>query len=86
MVMRRRTALSTKDNPFNPLTEFDHWYAFDLAQGRDTCGYQARIVVTSDELSPAYHDMAVEDGIDEILEMNPESNYIKVVEESDEPF
>lgn len=86
MVMRRRTALSTKDNPFNPLTEFDHWYAYDLAQGRDTCGYQARIVVTSDELSPAYHDMAVEDGIDEILEMNPESNYIKVVEESDEPF
>lgn len=86
MVMRRRTALSTKDNPFNPLTEFDHWYAFDLAQGRDTCGYQARIVVTSDELSPAYHDMAVEDGIDEILEMNPESNYIKVVVESDEPF
>ena len=86
MVMRRRTALSTKDNPFNPLTEFDHWYAFDLAQGRDTCGYQARIVVTSDELSPAYHDMAVEDGIDEILEMNPESDYIKVVEVSDEPF
>ena len=86
MVMRRRTALSTKDNPFNPLTDFDHWYAYDLAQGRDTCGYQARIVVTSDELSPAYHDMAVEDGIDEILEMNPESNYIKVVVESDEPF
>lgn len=86
MAKRRKTALSTKDNPFNPLTEFDRWYAYDLSQGRDTCSYQARIVVTSDELPPVYHDAAVEDGIDEILEMNPESNYIKVVEMIDEPY
>lgn len=86
MTKRRRTALSTKDNPFNPLTEFDQWYTYDLSRGRDTCGYQARIVVTSDELPPSFYDAAVEDGIDEILEMNPESDYIKVVLEEDEPY
>lgn len=86
MVKRRKTALSTKDNPFNPLTEFDHWYTYDLNQGRDTSGYQARIVKTSDQIPPVYHDAAVEDGIDEILEMNPESNYIKVIEIVDELY
>ena len=86
MPKRRFTALSTKDNPFNPLTDFDHWYAFDRSKGRDTSGYQARIVVTSDELPPSFYDAAVEAGIDEILAMNPDSDYIKVVSEEDSPY
>ena len=86
MAKRRYTALSTKDNPFNPLTDFDRWYAYDISRGRDTSGYQARIVVTSDELPPSFYDSAVEAGIDEILAMNPDSDYIKVVLEEDSPY
>ena len=29
--------LTTVDNPFNPHTNFDEWYAFDLRMGYDTC-------------------------------------------------
>lgn len=78
--MIRTVALSTIDNPFSPLTQFDEWYAYDLSQGRDTAGYLARIARVSDELPPLYYDVAVEDAIDEILEMNPDGEYYKVIE------
>lgn len=45
----KRMWLTTVDNPFNPFTQFDDWYAYDLAMGYDTCGRIARLAPTSDE-------------------------------------
>ena len=44
-------ALTTTDNPFDPFTQFDKWFAFDEAKGYHSCSYLARIARTSDEFS-----------------------------------
>lgn len=72
--------LSTSDNPFNPYTQWDEWYAFDVAAGYHTSAYLARIVRSSDELSESDQSLAIKEAIDEILEYNLTGNYIKVYE------
>lgn len=69
--------LTTSDNPFNPYTHWDEWYAFDEAAGYHTSSYLARLVRTSDELSDADQSLAIKDAIDEILEFNLTGVYTK---------
>ena len=71
--------LTTEDNPFNPYTHWEQWYAFDAAAGYHTPSYLARIVVTSHDLSEADQALAIKDGIDEILHLNLTGNYVKAV-------
>lgn len=73
--------LSTVDNPFNPFTQFDDWYAFDTLHGYDTLGILARVCVTSDELSEADQSLAIEDAIEEIVTENVYGHHIKVSED-----
>ena len=70
--------LTTIDNPFNPFTQWDEWKSFDEDKGYYTCAYLARIAKTSDELSDADYDLAVEEAIDEICELNTLGLYKKV--------
>lgn len=63
--------LTTVDNPNNPFTEYDEWFAFDQRAGHNTNSLLARVLITSDELSEADQDLAVEDAIDEILREDP---------------
>ncbi len=74
--------LTTVDNPFSPFTEFDQWYAFDRDRGYNTPSFLARIVRTSDELSDADQDAAIEDAIDEIVNENVLGLYKKVASPS----
>lgn len=73
--------LTTVDNPFNPITEFDEWYNYDESKGYCTSGYLARIVMTSNDLGNLAQDQAIEDAIDEIIQMNPDGFYKKVTDE-----
>ena len=70
--------LTTEDNPFNPFTDFDNWYAFDVSHGYNTTSYLARIAKTSDELSELDQRLEINNAIDEILSFNLTGNYIKV--------
>lgn len=70
--------LTTVDNPYDPFTEFDAWYAYDVAMGYHTAAYLARVVVTSSELSEADQDLAIELAIDEIVKEDELGIYIKV--------
>lgn len=70
--------LTTTDNPFNPFTQWDEWFAFDNRMGYGTLNYLARITTTSDALSPADQAQAIELAIDEIVEMNILGIYEKV--------
>lgn len=80
----RVVALSTKDNPFNPITQFDDWYRFDLDKGYSSCSYLARITSSSESNDETSNIQDVENAIDEIIKYDPFGQYIKVVEEVQE--
>ena len=72
--------LTTVDNPFNPLTDWDDWYNYDESKGYYTSEYLARITKTSDDLGEKEQDRAIEDAIDEIIDLNPDGFYKKIVD------
>lgn len=75
--------LSTVDNPFNPVTQFKEWYAWDSQAGYHTLSYLARVTITSDELSEADQAVALEQAMDDILEIHAGGFYVKVPVDSD---
>lgn len=74
--------LTTLDNPYNPFTQFEEWNAFDQGLGYYTLSYLARVAKTSDELSEADEDLAIDQAMDEILSLNLTGNYVKVIKEN----
>lgn len=75
--------LTTVDNPFNPYTHFDEWFAFDQQQGYNTSSLLARVTKMSEELSEADQSVELENAIDEIVRVNPSGLYRKVAPPSD---
>ena len=59
--------LSLVSNPFDPFTEYDLWLQFDHKEGFDTAGLLARVVSTSDAISEADQELAVDQAIYSIL-------------------
>lgn len=70
--------LTTVDNPFDPFTQWREWYSWDETAGYHTTSFLARIVVTSTELSEEDQQLALEQGIDEIIEENVSGMYRKL--------
>lgn len=70
--------LTTIDNPYNPITHWDEWLAYDLSHGYNTCGYLSRIASTTDEMSDADQTEAIISAIDEICRLNINGMYKKV--------
>ena len=73
--------LTTIDNPFNPWHNFADWQAFDVAKGYHTTSFLARIAISSDELSEADQDQAINDAIDEIVKYNVLGLYRKITKD-----
>lgn len=79
-----KCALTTVDNPFNPLTQFDQWYRFDSDKGYNSSQYLDRIARTSDQLSEAENDAEIERAIDEIIKYDVLNVYKKVYESEED--
>lgn len=75
-----KCALTTFDNPFDPIEQFDSWLRFDIDKGYNSCCYLDRIAKTSDSLSDAENEREIERAIDEIVMYNPDI-YRKVISE-----
>lgn len=67
--------LSTVDNPYDPRTSWDEWFAFDIARGYNTCGLVARLCTTSDSLSEELEIEEIENAIDRILNLDGTNFY-----------
>ena len=76
--MARVCALSTTDNPYNPITEFDSWWRFDQDKGYSSCSYLDRVAVTSSAFTDEENEREIERAIDEIVFLNGKF-YKKVV-------
>ena len=59
--------LSTTDNPWNPSTNFNEWYAWDISHGYGTCSYLARVAYTSSDLPDSTNDAIIEEAMDVIV-------------------
>lgn len=84
--------ITTTDNPYNPLTDYDRWANYDHQQGYDTSEYLARVVRTTTEFGDGNYENDIERAIDEIVILNLIAlthkgvSYIKVTSEiKDEP-
>jgi len=70
--------LTTVDNPFNPFTQFDEWFAYDTRMGYHTSSFLDRIAKVSDDLSQPDQALAIQNAIAEIVEENVSGMWRKV--------
>ena len=70
--------LTTIDNPFDPIKQFDQWFMFDVEKGYNSSAYLARIARTSEQLSDYENESEIERAIDEIIEYDFMHMYKKV--------
>lgn len=71
-------ALTTFDNPFDPFTQFNEWFIWDVTKGYNSCGYLARIARTSSQLTDEENNREIERAIDEIISLDFANVYRKV--------
>jgi hypothetical protein len=73
-----KCALTTTDNPYDPIDDFVQWYLFDEQKGYHSTSYLGRIARTSEQLSDEENFEETERAIDEILKYDILSIYKKV--------
>lgn len=76
--MNGNYALTTFDNPFDPFTQFDSWFQFDIEKNYYSCSRLARVAKLSDDMSEQEVDEAIERAIDEIIKYDFTNVYKKV--------
>ena len=72
--------LTTKDNPYDPFTQFKHWFLFDVEKGYYSCAYLARVCFTSSEMTEDEVNQEVESAIDDIIRLDITGMYTKKYE------
>lgn len=72
-------AISTSDNPFNPITDFTSWNNFDTSHGYNLASLLARWIKESPEYSEDDEMEALEEAVDKIVALNPTGNCIKIM-------
>ena len=76
--MANKAMITTTDNPYNPQTDFQQWYLYDVNNGYNTCAYLGRIVKDSEELSDEEKEIENERAIDEIIKYDFMNIYKKI--------
>lgn len=76
------TVLTTIDNPYNPFTDFENWFQWDLMKGYRTCEYLARVSQSSNELSEADEAEIISNAQKEIVKNDALGNYIIVTKKT----
>lgn len=70
MTTNPEVAITTTDNPYNPLTDYDNWENFDRQHGYGTSEYLARVVRTTSEFGEGTYIDDINRAIDEIVLLN----------------
>lgn len=75
--------LTTKDNPFDPFTQYDSWLNYDHLHAAEHCNVftdqlLARFARVSDELSDSEYNDEINDAITRIIVLDPFDLYRRV--------
>lgn len=76
--------LTTIDNPFNPFTHWDEWWAYDHFHGHKSCELLGRVAEISHDLSEEDNDETIEEAIREIVRNDPTATYTIAFENEEE--
>ena len=83
--MARECLITTVDNPFDPVTQFDQWYQFDVSHGYRSCELLDRVAKVSNAYSQAEYNRGIENAIDDIINTLPDGKmWKKIVREVDD--
>lgn len=82
MIMNKRVAITTVDNPFNPFDDFNSWFMFDIEKGYYTCNKLARLTETTDDMTEKEETEEIERAIDRLIAIDPLDIYIKLTRET----
>ena len=77
--MDRRVSITTIDNPYDPILDFDHWLGFDIEKGYYTSATLARLTHITDDMTDIEELNEVERAIDRLIEIDPLDIYKKVI-------
>lgn len=72
-----QTRITTLDNPYNPFTQFNEWFLFDIEKGHNTCDKLARLVSVLSNDSES-EDEVVNKAMDRMIDLFFIDDYIKV--------
>lgn len=75
--MAEECMLTTYDNPYDPFTQFDDWFMFDIRKGYNCCSILARIANVPEGLSSKEEDELIDYAIDEIIKYDFTNVYRK---------
>ena len=71
--------LSTVDNPYNPFTQYDSWFLYDVEKGYNSSALLARVIDSNPSLyNQDVDDEDIENAIDSIIKNDFMNLYIKV--------
>ena len=76
---QRETWVTTLDNPFDPFEESENWKRFDEDHGYYTDSLVARMAKTHDELDDESYNLAIEEAVDKIVNLNLLGIYRKAI-------
>lgn len=76
-------AITTVDNPYDPLDDFVQWFLFDEEMGYHTCAWLARLVNITEQMSEDEVDAAIRSAIDKIILNDPANVYKRIEREDD---
>lgn len=76
--MSKACMLTTIDNPYDPFTDFQNWFQYDVLKGYNSCSYLGRIARISDAMTDQERDEEIERAIDEICKLDFLNIYRKV--------
>lgn len=80
-------AITTIDNPYDPIDDFDHWLMYDNSKGYGTCSLLARFANIDSDMSESLEYNELSYAIDSIIDLHSDgktSFYKKIVRLLDE--
>ena len=81
--MASQYMLTTVDNPYNPFTDFEKWFLYDVQQDYNTCSYLARMINETSDMSDKELDDETERAIDTIIKNDFLNIYKKITADYD---
>ena len=70
--------LTTVDNPYDPFTQFDSWFLYDVEKGYNSSALLARVLETDPGSTPENTPEEIEAAIDQIIKYDFMNIYKKV--------